>query len=393
VDGSGVVDGEVLLLDEGPAPDGPVAVDDVRDAIEDEVDRAGRFWRPPAALDLAAGGSAVAAAAAAGLVLWWGVAGTATVAGGGVLVLSGVAGGRWSVRAGRPGCAHLLVCVASGWGGLLAWLVAGRAGWSTATATLAAVGAAVAVCAAAVAVIAAGPGATRCRGSLGGLLAGHVVLAVAGSALGVPAILGADPRTSVRCVALGAVVALGLLPRLALALGGLPAADRAVRAGAPVGRDEVARRVRSTRWLLVGVVVGGAVTMLGAALVLAGSPYPADRALAGLLGLAVLLRSRLFSDPLLVAALRVTGLAGVGGAVAGTAVAEPPVRHWLTLLAAGGVLVMLASCGVQLAEVGRARLRRMLGWVEFVVAMLLVVAAAAALGVLTGAMRYAGLRP
>jgi hypothetical protein len=120
VDGSGVVDGDVLLLDEGPAPDGPVAVDDVRDAVEDEVDQAGRFWHPAAALDLAAGVSAVAAAAAAGLVLWWGVTGTATVAGGGLLVVAGMAGGWWSLRAGRPGCAHLLVCVASGWGGLLA---------------------------------------------------------------------------------------------------------------------------------------------------------------------------------------------------------------------------------------------------------------------------------
>ncbi|MER6572955.1 type VII secretion integral membrane protein EccD [Streptomyces sp. NPDC001093] len=246
-----VPDGAVLrLVRVEDAPSAPV-VHDVSDEAAGDLDV--RAWRWDArARRIVAAGAGVVWALAAGVVARQGF--EAGAAGWGLLVSAVVAAtaGALLGRTGRKGPAAALVGVSAAVGAQGAWALADAQGWSGAV-RLAAVLSVVVV-----ALLLLGWFSPFGRGALvgAGALAGagacwEMALAFQGG--------GASAGGSARAGALLAVVsvvALGVLPRLALAASGLSGLDDRRSAGASVSRYQVAAALAAThRGLALATVV------------------------------------------------------------------------------------------------------------------------------------------
>ncbi|OIK01073.1 type VII secretion integral membrane protein EccD [Streptomyces sp. MUSC 14] len=251
LESAGVPDGAVLrLVRVEDAPSAPM-VHDVSDEAAGDLDV--RAWRWGArARRIVAAGAGVGWALAAGFMARQGF--EAKAAGSALLVTAAVAAiaGVLLGRAGRKGLAAALVVVSAAVGAQGAWAVADAQAWSGA------VRLAVVLSVVVVALLLLGwfspfgRGALVGAGALGG--AGgcwEVALAFQSG--------GASPIGSARAGALLAVVsvvALGVLPRLALAGSGLSGLDDRRSAGASVSRYQVATALAAThRGLALATVV------------------------------------------------------------------------------------------------------------------------------------------
>ena len=377
---AGVTDGDVLELRTGPDVVRPAYVEDVRDAVEDAMDDSARPWRPrtTAGFALVAGSAGLALAALLPVARQPERAGPVAAA----ALVAGllVAAGWWAARTGQQPAAVLAVGVAAGWGGVAGALLAGFPDWPPAATAGAGLAGAALVAGLARAVT---PAATA-------HLAGLSLLAAAGAGVGAAALAGADPLAGVRVVAVGAVLLVGVLPRVSLTVGGVASADYRVRQQGLVTGEELARRIGQSNALLYGGLLGTAAlgTAAGALLVAGGTTW--DRLLAVAVGAALVLRSRVFSRVPQIVPLRVAGLLVLALAGAAAADAVPALRPWTVPLAAAVVAGAVVAGAVPLSEVARARVRQLLNRAELGAVGAVVTLAAAALG---GFDWVAGLPP
>jgi type VII secretion integral membrane protein EccD len=367
---AGVTDGDLLELRAGQEAIQPAYVEDVRDVLEDTMDATAQPWRPQTTIGFAlvAGG--------AGLTLTALLPPARTPASAGAFAAAAlvaallVAAGWWAARMDQRSVAQLLVALAAVWGALAGWLAATFPAWPTGAGVGSGLAGALLVAVAARMVT---PVATA-------HLAGLSVAGAAGIAVAVTDLAGADPLAAVRLVTVGAVLLVGVLPRLSLTVGGLATADYRVRHHGLVTSEQLGRRIEASNALLYGSLLGAAVvgTVGGCLLATSGSGW--DTALGTVVGVALMLRSRVFSRVPQIVPLRVAGLA-VLAAHGVRAVAETPsLRPWTVVAAAATVGLVIAVSAIPLSEVARARVKQLLNRTELAVVAALVPLAAAALG-------------
>ena len=156
------------------------------------------------------------------------------------------------------------------------------------------------------------------------LLAASVVLLVAASTVLVGTSIGADVGVMVRVVALLAVLSVGVMPRVSIAVGGLSSADYRIRNSGRMSDSALSARLQESSGLLLGALYGVSVLVaavgfwLGAATGCVGT-RPLGRAAQREPGRRAAPRSRVFEPD----RLHVPVAAGVPrGAARGTAPAR-----------------------------------------------------------------------
>jgi len=214
-------------------------------------------------------------------------------------------------------------------------------------------------------------------------LAALAPVAAAGAVAAAAELAGLDPLTGPRLAGVAAVLLVGVLPRVSLTVGGLASADYLLRQQGHLSSEELAARIRRSSALLHGAIWGTAGVAVGSGALLALSASVADRLLGLAVGLALMLRSRVFSQIPQVAPVRVAGLLVLGSLLVGWVVRDPDARPWAVPLVAAAAAAAAAVSAVRLSDVARARVRQLLDHVEAVVVTAMIPVAAAALGVFT----------
>ncbi|GLZ76492.1 type VII secretion integral membrane protein EccD [Actinorhabdospora filicis] len=364
-----VGDGEVLHLHDATDEIIPTPVEDVRDAVEDHVDGAGRSWR--------AGTGRVYATAVAALV----VTGSAFLGGGstavlltGVLIcLLSVVVTWWSAAEN-----HALARLAIIGGALWAWRVTHLATQSivadntSGEALRHVYGAGAALLVAVLCLI----GTPLALPYVTGLGAATLLGSAGASAL----LLGGRPAPVASAVLLSALFSLGVLPRVSMSTGGLFGMDRRIQAGRPATTDDLRVRLeRIDAMLCGGLVALAAVAALAAGvLVLDGGVF--ERWLGIGAGLALLTRSRVFDQIRHVAPLRVAGTLVL--ALAGWLFlsAQADMKPWLPAVAVLAALAYAGMTTMPRSTVGNARARRVIGIAEIVLVSALIAATGKVMG-------------
>ncbi len=374
---AGVLDGDVLELRAQKDDVSPALVEDVRDAVEDSVDAAGGVWSRRTT------GSFVVLASAGVLAVWALVAiVSASVFPGSTLGrLEGLAPAAtaclglllaswWAAANARPVDVQLSVVVAMVWGALLGRSV-GRELDLDAVLVLgcAAVG------------VAAVAGAARLITEEATAHAAFSVVVLVALGVHVVVDVAAVPSDqSLRVLPVLGLLVVGVLPRVSLSVGGLASADYRVRHVGQLDLQTLRRRYRASNAILIGSLTGIAAVVVAAGVELDLSGRPWDRTLALALGAAALLRARLFSRTQHVLPLRIAGLAVAVVAVVrhvGSDASLVPYLLPVTVVVAG---IALGLAAVPISEITRARVKRTLNLVEFLVIVTLLVVCAGALG-------------
>ncbi|MFF4159439.1 type VII secretion integral membrane protein EccD [Streptomyces sp. NPDC001678] len=280
---AGVPDGALLrLVRVNDAPSAPV-VHDVTDEVAEDLDVRRWRWRPEARQWTASLATVVLAVTAG--VLARGSLGPASVA----VAIAGAAALVAAVGAvaARMGARHLgtpLMLSGGALGTLAAWTAADAHAWPG-PGRLAAVAAALAV---ALALL----GLFSPLGK-GGLIGAGAVVATTGVWEAV-ALVQHDPARVGSVMAVVSVVVLGLLPRLALMAAGLTGLDDKRSGGASVSRHEVETALAATHRGLALATVAVAVSAAAGGLLAVTTATPWTVALAAVLAVVLLSRSRAF---------------------------------------------------------------------------------------------------
>jgi type VII secretion integral membrane protein EccD len=375
---AGVLDGDVLELRARQEDVRPALVEDVRDAVEDSVDAAGGVWttRTTGSFTVVAGASllgglalAVLGSAFMALPGWVAEVGDPAAAAAATAALLGATW--WAGQFARSLDAGLAAVAAMLWGGVLGRSLLEDVAATEATRLLAAVVALALVSAVAVLLTRAAVGHA----------ATAAFLLVAATSQAVVGWLELPVGDAVRAVPVVALLSVGVLPRVSLSVGGLASADYRVRHVGRLDLTTLRQRYRASNAPLVGALVGVAlvVTWCGVLLDARGDDW--DRTLALTLAVAALLRSRLFSRTQHMLPLRVAGLVILGFALVRFAVDDEALLPWLGAVGAAVMLAGLALASLSMSEITRARVKRTLNIVEFLVIVDLLVVLAGALGV------------
>lgn len=332
----------LVRLDEAPAP--PEVADITQlagDSIADRADRWRREWAVLAAAlaCLVIGRLGGTELAASGMPAWW-LIGVAVVLAGAAIALA---------RRGGHGAGWVVTALAAG---LLAAPVGVLTGLSDAAATGAWLGA-VAALLATVAQFGYADRGIALGGVCGAVLvAGWAALGLAG--MTVPGAAGT--------IALVATLGLGLLPGVAMTVGGLTGLDDRVIEGGTVRRPDAAAAVAATHrglngaCLALGAVIGAAGYRLGA------TPDGWAMGLAAAVAVVVVLRARVL--PL--APQRLACFAAATAIAAGLAVSGFLLAPSWTLAGLGVLAVALVGAiGLRLSDQLRARLSRLGNTCEF----------------------------
>jgi hypothetical protein len=400
--GAGIVTADVLVLGQstGHAPLLTGIVPRVQDRLEDLVDGRDQFWERRESHKLALWAATVVGAAlliavaavglplaglptgpaATGLSAGFGVAGVAAT----VAVLLGLTAAL-AARGVQMQCAAVCLVVACGW----AWVAGGAAcsGWTAVSVgggvgaelpTLVVVGTASALLIAALGA-AVHPAALVHAAAL-------VTFAGIASAVAVAVRAGAPAAESCSLAALSAVLLIGVGPRLALALGGVSGSDQD-----PNPAELDGRMIRADR-VLTGVLIGLSLTAAVGVLPAAWSADGWHRLFAIGLGVALLLRSRMFSQIRHVLPLRVGGLLVIAELWLGLttrdhALLVPMILGPVALLS----LTAALTAGPGRSRVTRARAGRALDLAEVALVAVLVVLGAALLGWFGGVTAVVGV--
>jgi hypothetical protein len=217
------------------------------------------------------------------------------------------------------------------------------------------------------------------------LLAANVVLLGSLAVVFVADQVGADLGIVVRVVAALAVLSIGMMPRLSIAVGGLSSADYRVRNAGRVSDRVLSARFQESSGLLLGSVIGVsvAVSLIGFWLGLHGNDttqHEWDRLLSLSLAATLLLRSRVFSRVQFMLPPRIGSVFILLASAIQLARDYDALETWLyAAIAAVGVLAVAVSI-VHLSDVTRARVKRILNLVEFIVVVDLVVVTMGAVG-------------
>ncbi|MET7443003.1 type VII secretion integral membrane protein EccD [Streptomyces sp. NPDC005496] len=351
LESAGVPDGAVLrLVRAEDAPSAPV-VHDVSDETADDLDSRAWRWRP-AVRRIVAGLATVGWALVAGVVArahyTHGSVGAALLALAAVCLLGGVLLG----RTGRRGLAATLLTTGGALGVLGAWTLGDARGWPGAAQAAGAVAAVV------VTLVLLGRFTPLGRGGLvgGAALAATGLCWEAAVALQ-PGMSDAGEQARVGAVlAVGSVVVLGLLPRLALMASGLSGLDDRRSGGASVSRYQVSAALAATHRGLALATVTVAVSAVAAGVLALREPTVWTVLLAVVTTVVVALRARAF--PLVAEVVVLLAASAV--------LAVRLLLVWLDRSGAAGPLAVLAGLAVlpllvlsvQPAEHVRVRLRR-----------------------------------
>ncbi len=375
---AGVLDGDILELRAQDDDVRPVAVEDVRDTVEDSVDASGGVWSTltTRSFSVILG---VAVLTALGVVSW--VAGqfadsarladiitpAATLITAAVLLFVAW----WSSRFARVLDAQVAAGGAMVWAALAGWVAGDRADvdtWETVAFTVVSV--------ALVAGIARllTPAAT-------GHLAAAAVMLVAGLSYAIVGWTDAPIDQYRRILPVAVLLVVGVIPLVSLSVGGLASADYRVRHVGRLDLVTLRARYRASNAVLIGSLVGISLVVAwgGVALDLAGSSW--DRTLALTLAAAALLRSRLFSRTPHMLPLRIAGVAVVVFAMGRFAVEEESATPWLVVAISLVLVAAVAASTLQISDITRARVKRWLNVLEFLVVVDLLVVLFGALGV------------
>lgn len=371
LESAGVTDGDILELRSLHSPVRPAFVEDVRDVLEDVIDGSASCWSPSDTARWVGVILAVTAAVAA-VPLQFGGPDRGWILGLRVAVAAILVGLTVAVeRRAGAGPARLLAGTAVGWGALAGWEAArlaesplpGLLALSASGALLVAV---------------AGRLVTRVTEPV---MVGTVAAGIAAGLAALGLLLGMTPVPIAALIAIGSVLVVGTLPRVALATGGVVAADYRIRTGRPVFTDDLRHRVSRSNGVLVGLATALGAIGLACTAVLAFATDPSARWLAVAIPLSQLLRSRAFSVVMQVAPLRLAGLAGFGMNAVSLYLETGPGTAPLLLagvIAGAAVLALLGSAG--LSQVSSARLKRLLNIAEWPVVVATVVLTAGATG-------------
>ncbi|WP_096214589.1 type VII secretion integral membrane protein EccD [Streptomyces sp. 2323.1] len=284
---AGIADGTVLrLVTTHSAPPAPV-VHDVTDQVADDLDLRAWRWRP-VARRASAGAATVAFAVIAALLArrefplgaLVGVLSAITL----VLLTAGALVAR--IGRGNRGLATALLVASGGLGVLTAWTAADAYGWPG-SARLAAVAGALVLT-----LVFLGYFSPLGKGGLAGALTMATIAAVWEA---VAAVQG-DPARLGAVMGVFSLVALGLLPRLALMASGLTALDDRRSGGISVTRHQVGTALAGThRGLALSTIVTAvSATSAGWLLTLAEKPTVWTVALASLVVVVLASRARAF---------------------------------------------------------------------------------------------------
>ena len=369
----GVRDGDVLYLVPRNLTWPEPAYDDVIEEIASSARAHARAWD--------AGATRLFALAAAAVVLLAGLALLVVTDAGGLVAVASLAASAVLLTAGgllsRAGGDGVAGATAAGFGLLYA-----------------AVGAELLTGGAVPARVLVGASALLLAAAVGGVAVGFGVrVFVAGASVGlfgaVGGVLGltVSPVGAAAIVAVALMAGIGLAPLLAVRLGKLPlplvtaAAEVLAQERRPDRPDLLAAVARADE-ILFGVLLGIAVTGAGTVAVLATSPNAAARLLAGLVGLALLSRARLFPAlaarlPLLLAGVSGLGLAfwsGLVDAGAGTRLVAVGVASAVVV-----VLLTIAATAQRRRPDGSPYLSRLVDLVDIIAVIALAPVACAVL--------------
>lgn len=374
---AGVVDGEVLELRPRADEIRPAVVEDVRDAVEDSVDAAGGVWTTATtgtftvltgSVGLAVLGGVAVLADTFDLGPWAGLLQPASAL---IAVAVLLLATWWSARAHRELDAQVAAAAALVWAALLGRALAADLDLATHL-----------MLGLAALLVALAAGSARL---LTAATTAHLALAAILLATGIVEVVAATTPLPVdqvrRVLPVLAVLALGVLPRVSLSVGGLASADYRVRHVGRVDMSALRARYRASNAILVGSVAGICLVVLGTGLALLGTDDPWDPPLAVLLALALVLRSRLFSRTAHMLGLRVAGLGVLVVAGLRLVADQPGVLPWSVAVLAGVLAAGLGTAALPLSAISRARVKRTLNIVEFLVVVVLLVVLAGALGV------------
>jgi type VII secretion integral membrane protein EccD len=369
-----VADGDILELRAPHAAVSPAHVEDVRDAVEEAVDESGRQWDPATTVRFAIGVATAALAAAILLPQARQPRDAGALALAAVVALGCLPVARWCARRGDRLAAQVLVGVAGLWGGLGGWLA------GTQLDRPPAIGLAAALCGALIITILAQVTVPATTPVATAQLAAAVVLGAAALPPAVLALTGHDWLAAVRLDGVLAVLVVGMLPRVSLTLGGLAGDDYRVRNFGLVTVERLAARIRQSAALLHGGIVGVSVVGAGCAMLLADSASTWDRLLGPAVGLALVLRSRVFSRVPHIVPLRVAGLAALAAHGLLAAREAVPPGAWLAAVVPATAVGFVAMSAVPLSDVPRAHVKRLLNLAEAATVVALVPLVAGALG-------------
>ncbi|WP_026126840.1 type VII secretion integral membrane protein EccD [Nocardiopsis xinjiangensis] len=358
---TGVYDGDVLVLDRVVAPGRPEYVDDVRGAVEDQVDETAWIWNSSTTLSFGLLVGAIGPLLMLAFMLWTDPSpGFLAVASLGTLFTIGAM--LLAARRPLPAAAHVLFSTACVWGAVSAVLAS-----QFVVAPNSLVTAAVALSGALLVAVVGWALHETGLAHIAGLAT--VVLTV-----GVLVLVGifVEPVQGARSMGIVLALCVGALPRVAMVMGGLSGLDYEVGRSGQVATDRFEETHGNSDRLLLGITMGAAVSggAVTALLAYLGTGLP-DLLLCGLLGLLLVLRSRLFDRIRHVLPLRLAGVAGLGAAGVAVANAYPASAPWVPVVVlVAGVLAGVLSW-VKLNDVPRASLRRILNWTEVLVIMAL----------------------
>lgn len=370
LESAGVADGEVLELRPLRSPLRPAFVEDVRDVLEDAIDGSASFWSPRDTARWA--GAALAAVSVVAAASQLDAAGQGWVLGlhaAVALVLIGA-----TALVARPAgvaTAVLLAASATVWGALAGW-----DGAQLADAPLPGV------------LLLAGTGALLVAGACRLVVAvtepvmvAVIAVEIAAALTGLGLLIGTTVVQASALVATGTVLVIGTLPRLALAAGGVVAADYRIRTGRAVLVDDLNHRVSRSNGLLIGLATGLGLVGLAGTAVLVTAADPLARWLALAIPLCQLLRSRAFSVVAQVTPLRLAGSVGLALNVVPLYLGVAPDLRPLVLAGVIGAAAVLALIGsAELSQVSSARVKRLLTIAEWPVVITTLVLAAGAAG-------------
>ena len=174
--------------------------------------------------------------------------------------------------------------------------------------------------------------------------------------------IGADAGVMVRVVVLLAVLSVGVMPRVSIAVGGLSSADYRIRNSGRMSDSALAARLQESSGLLLGALYGVSVLVAAVGFWLALRPQAWghnlwDGLLSASLAAALLLRSRVFSRTIYMLPLRLAALVVLLGILLQLARENDTLDTWLTAIVAGLGAVALGVSILQLSDVTRARIK------------------------------------
>jgi len=375
---AGVLDGDVLELRAQQDDVRPATVEDVRDTVEDSVDASGGVWSTLTTRSytvLLASALLAVLGVGSWLATRYGTSDTLSDVGDPVPAALAVAAllfaTWWAATLARVLDAQVAAAVAMLWAAVLGAAIGERADvddWE--------------VLAFAVAAVAVAAGVARLlTPAATGHLAAAVVLLVVGLAHAVVDATSAPVEHATRVLPVLALLTVGTIPLISLSVGGVASADYRVR---HVGRLDLAAlqaRYRASNAVLVGSLVGIALVVVWGGIALDLRDDPWDRTLAVSLAAAATLRSRLFSRTPHMLPLRTAGLVVIAFVAAQLTIDHAEAAPWLAVVVAAAMLAAIGVTSAPMSDITRARVKRLLNVLEFLVVVDLLVVLCGALGI------------